>query len=140
MAKHGYTFFSKTALSALTTIEGLYDICDHAVILTFYDNGEQHEVEVAQLSMYRERFPLSFQLSAHTGYNQPINWDLTPYLYLGFLPLDHASQESQIKQIKSIQGYMAGGEDVSVKNSGTDDNYMVFFGNNGDLDDDVPSR
>ena len=133
-------FFSKTALSALTTIEGLYDIFDHAVIRTFYDNGEQHEVEVAQLSMYRERFPLSVQLSAHTGYESPINWNLQPYLLLGFLPLDHTLQESDINRIMSIQGYMAGGEDVTIRNSETHDNYMAFFRNDGELSDGVPSR
>ena len=130
MAKHGYMFISKTALSSLTTLEGLYDICDHAVIRVLYDNSEQHEVEVAQLSMYRERFPLSFQLNNQTGFKRPFNWNMTPYLYLGFLPLNHASLRSRMKRIIPIQGYMAGGNDVIFNNCHKKpDSYMAFFGN-----------
>ena len=64
MVKRGYAFIQKSTLSSLTTLEGLYDISDHAIIRTLYGNGEQHEVEVAQLSMFKHRFPLSIQLSS----------------------------------------------------------------------------
>lgn len=134
LANHGYMFLSDNAISSITSLEGLYDITDHAVIRILYDNSEQHDVEIAQLMMNKYRFPLSFQLNSYMGYKRPVNWQMTPYVYVGFLPANRASLKSSMSDTKPVQGYMAGGKDITFINVDQNPNsYIAFFGNDGSV-------
>ena len=141
MVKQGYTFIPKSTLPSLTTLEGLYDISDHAIIRILYGNGEQHEVEVAQLSMFRDRFPLSIQLSSQIGYKRPYNWIMKPYLYLGFMPRNYTILKSKMTRSKPFQGYWAGQGNVIFKNfCKRPDSYIAFFGNDGNVTEHTYSK
>ena len=132
----GYMYLSPDALSTLSNLEGLYDITDHAVIRILYTNGEQHDVEVAQMSMYSGRYPLSFQLNASLGYTRPLNYAMAPYVYLGFLPSYRARIKSNMTTTPPLQGYRAGGEDLIFTNCDRNPNsYIAFLINDGQVDE-----
>ena len=125
----GYTFISRADLGKLHTLSGLYTENDHAIIRILYrQNSEQHDVSIEQLSAYKHRYPLDFQLSNAVGYKRPLNYNLAPYIYVGFLPASFASIKSRFKP--SVQGYRTAGVDVTFSNSdGNPNSYISFFAN-----------
>ena len=130
----GYTYISKHDLGKLSDLSGLYTEDDHAIVRVLYKDGEQHAVSIEQLSDYKHRYQLSFQLSDANGYKSPLNHDLKPYIYIGFLPREIASLKSKSKP--AVQGYRTGGIDFKFNNSDQNPNsYLAFFANPKNLHD-----
>ena len=106
----------------------LYTETDHAIIRILYRNHEQHDVNIEQLSSYKYRYPLNFQLSDYVGFKKPLNFRLEPYIYVGFLPTRLASLKSRTK--KAVQGYRTAGVDIKFNNCDRNPNsYIALFAN-----------
>lgn len=124
----GYTFVSKSDLGKLSCLSSLYTESDHAIVRLLYRNNEQHDVSIEQLSDYKHRYSLSFQLSSANGFQRPLNYKLAPYIYVGFLPKSFASMKSAMKP--AVQGYRTGGVDFRFNNCDKNPNsYIAFFAN-----------
>ena len=120
----GYTFVSKKDLGKLISLSELYSETDHAIVRILLRNSKQRDVSIEQLSFFKYRYPLSFQLSDSDGYKRPVNHNLGPYIYVGFLPAEYASIKS------SLQGYRTAGDDVTFSNCNADPNsYLAFLAN-----------
>ena len=84
-------------------------------------NGKQQSVIVRQLDDYVEYYPLSLQINAFQGYSRPINADIRPYMFLGFVP-DNV--------LGSIRGYKVGQTDLEFKScQATPNNFIAFYAN-----------
>ena len=130
----GYTYISKHDLGKLSDLSGLYTEDDHAIVRVLYKDGEQHAVSIEQLSDYKHRYQLDFQLSDANGYNRPLNHGLKPYIYIGFLPREFASLKSKTKP--AVQGYRTAGADFKFHNCDKNPNsYLAFFANPKNLPD-----
>ena len=130
----GYTYISKNDLGKVTDLSSLYTEDDHASVRVLYHNGEQHAVSIEQLSDYKYRYQLNFQLSDADGYKRPLNHGLAPYVYVGFLPRDFASLKSKTKP--AVQGYRTAGTDFKFHNCNRGPNsYLAFFANPKNLPD-----
>ena len=125
-----YMFLSKDAITKLDTdsLRKMYTIRDHALIRMVYNTSHQHDVEIAQLLPFANRYPLSFQIGQFKHYTRPINSDLRRFLYVGFLPSDVVQQ--------NVRGYRAGGKNVQFSNCGYQpNNFIVFY-----ADDEFATR
>ena len=135
----GYTFILKHDLGRLKDLSILHTENDHAIVRILYQNGEQHAVSIEQLSDYKYRYPLNFQLSDANGYKRPLNHRIQPYIYVGFLPRDFASLKSKTKP--AVQGYRTAGNDFRFHNSDRNPNsYLAFFANPKNLPDNAYYR
>ena len=120
----GYTFVSKNDLGKLDDLSELYSVTDHAIVRILLRNSKQRDVRIEQLSSFKYRYPLSFQLSDAVGFQRPKNHNLDPYIYVGFLPAEYASIKS------SKQGYRTAGYDVVFSNCDANPNsYFAFLAN-----------
>ena len=121
---YGYTFVSKNDLGNLSSLSELYSETGHAIVRILFRNSKQRDVSIEQLSFFKYRYPLSFQLSDSVGYQRPINHNLGPYIYVGFQPAEYASIKS------SLQGYRTAGYDATFTSSdGNPNSYFAFFAN-----------
>ena len=118
-----YIYLSKEAISKLDTasLGSLYSMTDHVIIRMQLGNGKQQSVIVRQLDDYVEYYPLSLQINAFQGYSRPINADIRPYMFLGFVP-DNV--------LGSIRGYKVGQTDLEFKScQATPNNFIAFYAN-----------
>ncbi|KAK3607811.1 hypothetical protein CHS0354_031312 [Potamilus streckersoni] len=87
---YGYTFVA-TNTSVAVNMDDLHTSSDHVLVRFLRNNHAQTQTKVEQLSSFKSRYQLSLQYSKNDGYATPLNANLGPYLYLGFLPASEAS-------------------------------------------------
>ena len=122
--RYGYTFISKNDLGKLESLDKLYTEADHAFVRILFRNSKQRDVRIEQISAFKDRYPISFQLSQNVSYTAPKNEELRPFIYMGLLPVEYASIKN------SVQGYRAAGYDAMFENSDSNPNsYFAFFAN-----------
>ncbi|KAH3883892.1 hypothetical protein DPMN_007860 [Dreissena polymorpha] len=67
--------------------------------------------------------PVSVQYSSHSGYSGPENIQMTPYIFVGFIPKSMTNRGA-------VQGWKVNGEELTYTNcDGTPSSYIVFFFN-----------
>ncbi|XP_046340473.2 uncharacterized protein LOC124121499 isoform X2 [Haliotis rufescens] len=115
------TYFSKSAADGLTTEElsHHYNTKSEVDVVAKWSNETQTVSKLAQLSRY-SFLPLGITANEHTVYTAPMNLNLQPYLFVGFLP--------QVLISKSfINGYQANGMDKSFHNCDEGPNSQFTF-------------
>lgn len=118
---YGYTFVSNNT-NADVNMTSLYDDTSHVIIRHKRANGYQYSAVLEQLSMY-SLTPLLVQYNGHTGYQAQQNTNMTPYIYVGFIP-----ESMTIK--RANQGWTCNGREYTFQNCDANPNsYIVFFFN-----------
>jgi hypothetical protein len=117
---YGYTYISTTTRVPIN-IRDLYNDDSHALVRQLTKDGHQLESKFQQISSFRNRYPLSFFYNSHPGFATPMNVNMTPYLYMGFLPSTEATH-------RHTQGYRANGVDYTFTNcDGNPNSYLAFM-------------
>ncbi|KAL3837328.1 hypothetical protein ACJMK2_022693 [Sinanodonta woodiana] len=120
---YGYTFVAANT-SVAVNIDDLHTSSDHVWVRFLRNNHAQTQTKVEQISIFKSRYQLSLQYSKNDGYATPLNANLGPYLYLGFLPASEASHNG------ATQGYRANGVDYTFSNcDGNQNSYLAFVFN-----------
>ncbi|WAR11836.1 hypothetical protein MAR_026016, partial [Mya arenaria] len=118
---YGYTFLSKNTNVAVD-MGSLYDDKTH-VLVRFTKSNKQYESTLAQIDSFAS-VPLSIQYNGYTGYNKPINFGMTPYIYVGFIPKSYTSKGAR-------QGWKTNGQEQIFTNCDANPNsYIMFMFNN----------
>ena len=114
----GYTFFSSDSLSRITQsdIDAIFtNKTDVLLRLLKLDNSQPYTV----IRQYINTGGLSVQLNAFVNYTQPMNHQISDYLFLGLLPKNDTHP---------LQGLKANGQNVTFSNCGSGNhNYFAFF-------------
>ena len=122
----GYTYIDLTTAVTIN-LAALYTDASHVLIRDVRNDGHQYLSRVEQLARYKQ-YKLSLQFNAHAGYAEPQNFKMTPYIYVGFLPVAAA------KRAGMIQGYRVNGADYTFTNCDANPNsYFVFLKNKNHL-------
>ncbi|XP_071130381.1 uncharacterized protein [Mytilus edulis] len=120
-----YTYISKDAYKTTVDISKLYSTRDFAKLRIFFSNGTQNEVIVENLLQFQNSSTLYFGYNSTTSYQGPSheNTNMAPYLFLGFLPISLAKEESE-------QGYRAAKQDFIFTNCDANPNsYITLYYN-----------
>ena len=107
---YGYTFFSLSSLSNLSSLEPHYTTSSEVIIRNFRSDGSQQEATVRILSKYRNQYNLTFLLNDlfdGNTFSSPIN---EPFITLGFVPPSFGNKQG------TIQGYSVDGNDIEFIN------------------------
>ena len=116
----GYTFFSSDSLSRInqSDIDAIFtNKTDVLLRLLKLDNSQPYTV----IRQYINTGGLSVQLNAFVNYTQPMNYQISDYLFLGLLP----KKDSRPFQ---VEGLKSNGQDVTfVCCDAIKNNYFAFF-------------
>ncbi|XP_052767928.1 uncharacterized protein LOC128208409, partial [Mya arenaria] len=117
---HGYTYIAKSTAGDLD-LRPLYTDTSTVRILHTRINGDQHSADVTQIDRYQS-IPLSVQLTKNDGYKGIQNTNMSPYMFVGFLPKGEASQKTE-------QGWKVEGTEFKFKNCDANPNsyFAVLF-------------
>lgn len=119
----GYTY---TYVSPAATVNiNINDLCNNysqVLVRDLRNNGEQYEAEIEQITAFKT-VPLSVQYNSHTGYHEPQNPAMEPYIYLGIIPAAKMHQGQ-------VEGYKLNGVDQLYTNcDGNTNSYFAFLFN-----------
>ena len=118
---YGYTYISPD-VNVDVDIDNLYTDPKHVLIRDLRTDGTQYEAKIEQITSF-EQTPLSIQYNSHTGYAATQNPTMTPYVYLGLIPL------AMIKRGQT-EGYKMNGQDITFGNcDGNGNSYFAFLFN-----------
>ena len=121
---YGYTFFSSSSLSNLSSLEPHYTTRSEALIRNFRSDGSQQEATVRILSKYRNQYNLTFLLNKLFDgkvFKNKIPID-EPFLTLGFVPPTFGKKKN------TIQGYSVEENDIEfISCNNNPANSIKFF-------------
>ena len=115
-----YTFISSEALSRIKQedIDTIFRDKSHVLLVLLKPNHSQAYTIIKQ---YIETGGLSVQLNGFVGYNRPLNYMISDYLYLGVLPRSYALQGQ-------IEGFKSNGHAITFRNcNGQQNSYFAFY-------------
>lgn len=116
---YGYTFVSSNT-NVDVDMSSLYDDTTHVVIRHRQGDGIQYTAKMEQLDSYSS-IPLLVQFNGHTGYQAHINIDMSPYIYVGFIPQSESD---------SRQGWKCNDVEYTFTNcDGSPNSYITFLFN-----------
>ncbi|XP_052059522.1 uncharacterized protein LOC127700100 [Mytilus californianus] len=122
----GYTYISKASYGTAVIMSKLYSTRKFAKTRIRWSSGIQKEVSVENLLSYQNSSTLYFGYNSFTSYKGPRRSTLnimSPYIFLGFLPLSLATNNN-------TQGYRTAGVDYTFKNCDRNPNsYITFYYN-----------
>lgn len=120
---YGYTFISRSFSGPYLNILPLYTTSKFAKLrILDIQTSTQRDVSVENISKYSYH-DLKFAFNGDSRYQRPIkkNYNLHPYLFLGFL-------DTSIARNRNLQGYRAAGTDFTFTNCDSNPNsYIAFF-------------
>ncbi|XP_062578907.1 uncharacterized protein LOC134240851 [Saccostrea cucullata] len=124
---HGYTYVKDFSGNSFH-LNNILSNTNEMKVVHLRTSGKRYSTIMEELSRYKSRYSLSFQVNKNTGFSTPLNAPfLGKYIYVGFLPVAFASN-------RNIQGYRAGSKDWEFKNCDANPNsYIAFFYNNTKL-------
>ncbi|XP_071123486.1 uncharacterized protein [Mytilus edulis] len=122
----GYTYISKASYGTAVNMSKLYSTRTFAKTRIRLSSGTQKEVTVENLLSYQSSTTLYFGYNSYSNYQGPeltnVNI-MSPYIFLGFLPMSLATNYN-------TQGYRTAGQDYTFKNCDTiPSSYITFYYN-----------
>lgn len=119
---YGYTYISNTSHVPIN-IDDLHTTTQHVMVRILKTNGQQKETKMEQLTRYQSQRNLTLMYNRYTDFAAPLNIKMSPYIYLGFLPVSMAKNTN-------TQGYRANGVNHEYQNCDANPNsYLVFYFN-----------
>ncbi|CAC5389073.1 unnamed protein product [Mytilus coruscus] len=122
----GYTYISKASYGTAVIMSKLYSTRKFVKTRIRWSSGIQKEVTVENLLSYQNSSTLYFGYNSFTSYKGPRSSNaniMSPYIFLGFLPLSLATNNN-------TQGYRTAGVDYTFKNCDRNPNsYLTFYYN-----------
>ena len=120
---YGYTFISPDTIGNVN-MSAFHDDSSHVLIRHVKNDGNQYEAKVGQITQYRS-VPVSVQFNSHVGYQGHQRTDMSPYLFVGFIPEARTSRYD-------IQGWNVEDDDVTFTNCDGNPNsyFVVLFNHN----------
>ncbi|WAR08279.1 hypothetical protein MAR_018237 [Mya arenaria] len=114
---YGYTFLSNNT-NVTVDMESLYDDNTH-ILVRFTKANKQYESTLAQINSFAS-VPLSIQYNSYIGYNKPQNVNMTPYIYVGFIPASNTFKYAR-------QGWKTNGQEQFFNNCDANPNSYIMF-------------
>ena len=115
-----YTFIANDTLSKIkqADIDTIFTDKSNVLLVLLKPNSSQPYTIIKQ---YIDTGGLSVQLNAYVNYNQPFNYMISDYLYLGVQPTSYA-------RIDRVEGFKSNGHAITFTNcDGAGSSYFVFY-------------